>query len=222
MTTDAEQIAHWERYDKYRPCDHPVVRFFATQRIDFLRRHVDFADIHSALDVGCGNGFSTYYMHRHVPEIWAVDRSEHMLARHPLRHEGHVSRADALALPFEDRRFDLVYAWELLHHIGEPLCAVQEMVRVSRRYVLLVEPNPLNPAQLAYALLDHEHRWVLRFRAGYLRRLARAAGLRIVFATTGGWVLPNRMPEFLLPVMRRLPYRFFLGISNWVLGARVA
>lgn len=221
MTNDARQAEYWESYSKYREYDHPIVRFFAEQRIAFIRRHLDLATIRSALDVGCGNGFSTYYMRQHVPEVWAVDRSEHMLSRHPLRHEGRVRAGDALHLPFEDGAFDLVYAWEVLHHIAEPLQAVREMARASRRYVLVAEPNPLNPAQFAFALYDPEHRWVLRYTKRYMRGLFEQAGLRVLMCCTGGWIFPNMTPAFLMPVLRRLPYRFpLLGISNWVLASK--
>jgi len=222
VTTDERQIAYWARDRGHRTHDHPVVQFFATQRVDFIERFLDLRNVTNALDVGCGNGFSTFYMRRRVRDIWASDRSHFMLSRHPLRSHGRLAAADAVALPFDDATFDLVYGWEVLHHMAEPVRAVREMARVSRRYVFLVEPNPWNAAQLAFALWDPEHRWVLRYTRKYMGRLCDEAGLKVLRVATGGWVLPNVTPHALLRVLGAMPYRFALGLSNWVFAAKAA
>lgn len=222
MSDDQRQQRYWEGGLRWRlrPWDHPVVERFAGQRLAEIERLIDLDSVETALDVGCGDGASTMKMQRRVPEVWAVDRSEAMLERHPLRDSGRLRTGDVYALPFEDDRFDLVYAWEVLHHVERPQQAVAEMARVSRRWVLLAEPNPLNPAQLLFACIDREHRWVLHFRPAYLAGLVRGAGLEVVTAFSGGWILPNQTPGWLAPLLERLPYRFPLGITNWVLGRK--
>lgn len=220
MTSDARQIAYWERDHGHRTHDHEVVRAFALQRLAFMRGLLDLGRVRNALDVGCGNGFSSYYVQQEIPDLCAVDRSAFMLSRHPLRRSGRLASADVLHLPFSDGQFDVVYGWEVLHHIADPVPAVREMTRVSRRYVVMAEPNPINPAQLAFALWDPEHRWQLRFTRRYMRRIAEQAGLRVLRATGGGWIFPNVTPRFLLPALRALPYSSALGISNWVFGVK--
>jgi SAM-dependent methyltransferase len=219
-TTDARQDAYWNREQGFRRFDHPVVRLFAQQRLKLLSTWIDGAVVTRALDVGCGDGFSTYYTRQWIPEVWAVDRSTHMLSRHPLRPEGRVVAADARTLPYRPETFDLVYGWEMLHHISDPGAVVTEMARVSRRYVLIVEPNRNHPLQFAFALADREHRWVLRYSRTYLESLCTGAGLRIVQSTTGGFIFPNRTPSALAPLLANLPYRSPFGISNWVLGEK--
>ena len=222
MTTTQRQRIYWETEHGFRTYDHPVVRYFASQRIDYIRTWLDLADVQSALDVGCGSGFSTYYMNQHVADVWAFDRSYRMLDDHPLKNQRRLALADALTLPFADDTFDLVYGWEILHHIASPEHVIAEMGRVSRRSVLVAEPNPLNPVQFAFALADPEHRWVLRYRLPYMRSLFENAGLRVLHASSGGWIFPNKTPMNLLPVLKRLPYRSPIGISNWVLGMKGA
>lgn len=222
MTTDARQVEYWEQDHGHRGYDHPIVREFATQRVNFIRKLLNLAEVRNALDVGCGNGFSTYYMRAHIPEMWAVDRSEYMLARHPLHHEGRTRQGDALSLPFPDGEFDLVYAWEVLHHISEPVRAVREMARVSKRYVMVAEPNPRNPAQFAFAYYDPEHRWVLNFTKRYMRRTFEEAGLKVRACVSGGCIFPNMTPAFMMPLLRLIPYRIpLVGISNWILAEKV-
>ena len=220
MTTDSRQLDYWARDHGFRRYDDPVVKLFATQRLDFLATWLDLSTIGGALDVGCGDGFSTFYVGQRLRQVWATDRSPQMLARHPLAAERRLAVSDARQLPYRDASFDLVYGWEMLHHISEPEMVVAEMARVSRRYVLVVEPNRNHPAQFAFALLDPEHRWVLRYSLRYLRDLCRVAGLRVVRSGTGGHLFPNRTPRSLAPWLARLPYASRAGISNWVLGER--
>jgi SAM-dependent methyltransferase len=48
---------------------------------------------------------------------------------------------DVEAMNLKDESFDLVFAHEVLHHCRSPHRALCEMLRVSRRFVLFLEPN---------------------------------------------------------------------------------
>jgi SAM-dependent methyltransferase len=50
-------------------------------------------------------------------------------------------RVDAEAMGLADNSYDLVLAHEVLHHCRSPHKALLEMLRVSRKYVILLEPN---------------------------------------------------------------------------------
>jgi ubiquinone/menaquinone biosynthesis C-methylase UbiE len=220
MTNDLRQHVYWEIEHNFRAYDHPVVAFFALQRIKYIKQRLSLQDVKNALDVGCGNGFSTYYLCPYVADIWAMDRSWRMLVQHPMYHTGRLSLADAFDLPFADSSFDLVYGWEVLHHLSDPHRVIAEMARVSRRYILIAEPNRNNPAQFALALLDPEHRWTLRYSLNYMRNLFETAGLNVEWSGCGGWLFPNVTPLWLLFIIGKLPYQFPFGISNWVLGSK--
>lgn len=221
MTTDDHgQRRYWETEHGFRTWAHPVARCFARQRVREITPWIDLHAVRRALDVGCGDGLSTAYVSEVIPDVHATDRSEFLLRRHPLRGTGKVVQADARSLPYPQRCFDLVYGWEVLHHVPEPTDVLREMARVSRRYVLVAEPNVCNPAQLGLALCQREHRWVLKYTLGYLCRTVSAAGLRVVRAATGGWIFPNKTPKVALALLLRLPYWWPLGITNWVLGEK--
>lgn len=49
--------------------------------------------------------------------------------------------ADLEKLPVPDGSYDLVLAHEVLHHCRSPHAALVEMLRVSRRHVVILEPN---------------------------------------------------------------------------------
>src|SRR5574341_634527 len=107
--------------------DHPVVSFFSQQRIRYISQFLDLDQIKSALDVGCGHGFSSFHLKEHVAEMWGTDRAHGMLRHNPLYPTGKLVQADAARLPFADNSFDLVYGWEFLHHIEKPEEVLAEM-----------------------------------------------------------------------------------------------
>jgi SAM-dependent methyltransferase len=72
--------------------------------------------------------------------------------------------ADARRLPFEDGRFDLVIACEVLEHLPDPEHALAECARVSRRHVLA--SVPWEPWWRGLNLL----------RGAYVRRLGNTPG----------------------------------------------
>jgi len=43
------------------PPNYPVVKFFLSQKIECLKKFLDFNSICSDSDIGCGAGFSFYY-----------------------------------------------------------------------------------------------------------------------------------------------------------------
>lgn len=216
--TDASRQAdYWETDTAHRDPRHFVVEGFARQRWQHLARRVDLSSYRTALDVGAGSGFSSIYAPEHL-DVTATDGSLRMLAQHPGRKK---VIADAMQLPFADRSFDVVFCWELLHHVEQPWRVLQEMARVSRRTVFFFEPNPWNLAQAAFAVADPEHRWVLRFTRRYTVDQVRRAGLRLVHYERGGLIFPNKTPEAVYPLLAKLPFHVpRVGISQLVIAER--
>ena len=89
------------------------------------------------LDVGCGTGaFAELIAKRCEPiEVQGIDPSEGQLAvaRNRLDADsGTFLRGDAMALPFEQRRFDAAVMALVIFFVPEPMTGVTEMVRVVR------------------------------------------------------------------------------------------
>ncbi len=215
------QKQFWAKNKNARGFDHPVVEVFAKQRIDYLQRHIDFAAVESAFDVGCGDGFATNYLAQLVPVVEGGDISELMLAHNPLERRL-LKTIDAEDLDLPDDAYDLVYTWEVLHHLKDPGAAVRELARVSRRYVVLFEPNRANVLQLAFGLLNRQERGTLRSSKTYLQGLVRQAGLELIASDHCGKIPPNKTPEWLFELVKRLPFESgrLTGISVAVIARK--
>ncbi len=93
-----------------------------------------------ALDVGCGVGLVMEILGE-LLKVKGVDIDPGMVDE--ARKRGFdVSQGDALSLPYEDSSFDIVYCSFVLLWVRDPVKAVSEMKRVSKRWVLaLAEPD---------------------------------------------------------------------------------
>jgi SAM-dependent methyltransferase len=97
----------------------------------------------TVLDVGGGDGWLGDFLP--VEEYWCLD-SHHL---HPLsgeRKDGHFQvQGVAESLHFPGERFDLVVSKQTLVHFDDPAKAVREMLRVSRRGVVIRQEFPESP-----------------------------------------------------------------------------
>ena len=90
-----------------------------------------------------------------------------MLALNPVKK---TLLMDAADLRFHDDSFDVVFCHALLHHVKNMDRVVLEMRRVSRKYVVILEPNVLNPLMFLFAASKKEERGALKFTLSYLRK----------------------------------------------------
>ncbi|MBN2357819.1 MAG: methyltransferase domain-containing protein [Deltaproteobacteria bacterium] len=211
----ARQERHWRRA-RYRSADDPVALAYAQPKLDLVERVLPLAD-RTVLDVGCGVGLFTRLLRRRARLVVATDLSPFMLRQTDRR--GYVC-ADACRLPFADRAFDVALAANLLHHTDRPQAVVDELARVARTAVVLIEPNRLNPIMAAFALLVPAERRGLRSSRRFLRSLVQRAGLRCRAAWCSGWISQNNTPGFLVPWLRRFDGDSALGEYHVLVAAR--
>lgn len=69
--------------------------------------------------------------------------------------EGHPQiLADAMHLPFKSNTFDTVVMAEVIEHLDNPIKAVEECARVSKKNVIITTPNPFR--------MDYLMEWIFR------------------------------------------------------------
>jgi SAM-dependent methyltransferase len=155
------------------------------------------------LDAGCGSGMVAEMAAARGAEVSGVDAAEGMLAIARSRvPKGDFRKGDLEELPFADESFDVVTGFNSLQYAGNPLAALREVGRVTKRggaivimtfgnpegmevVALLTALKPLLPPQPAgapgpFALSDE----------AMLRKFAKDAGLEPVeiFDVDSPWI----------------------------------
>jgi ubiquinone/menaquinone biosynthesis C-methylase UbiE len=136
------------------------------------------------LDAGCGDGaLSAELAAATGARVFGTDLAFPRLRRASERAgPGRFSQASVYDLPYPDGSFSLAVCTDLLEHLDQPGRAMQELVRVSSRWVLVSVPwsieieKTLCPHCLRdYYLYGHQH----SFGKDGIARLAEAAGARV-------------------------------------------
>lgn len=94
--------------------------------------------------VVCGGvgGEGTYLKKIGFPHITVADFSEGLIRYMGVRDRRLVGVvADSERLPFANGSFDLVLVQDGIHHLKIPVLGVTEMLRVTRRAVIVIEPH---------------------------------------------------------------------------------
>jgi SAM-dependent methyltransferase len=90
------------------------------------------------LDVGCGPGTIYAGLADRVPrgQVTGIDPSAEVIAQalEVIGDRGNLAftTGDVYALDYPDAHFDVVFAHQVLQHIGDPVAALREMRRVTR------------------------------------------------------------------------------------------
>lgn len=107
--------------------------------------------IATALDFGSGDGFFCHHL-RQTGVVGAITPVDVVERRHSFVRP---QLYDGQRLPFADASFELCYAVDVIHHCPEPLQALAEMARCTRRWLLLKDHNCQGPlGHFALAVLD--------------------------------------------------------------------
>ncbi len=120
------------------------------------------------LDIGCGCGEFTEEIVRYCHHVTAIDPSEKLIERcikeNKLPNIEYL-RKDGRNTGLPDKSFDCVIERDALHHMSDWDKAIDEMFRLSTKYVLVSEPldddrssekRSSNEAQNLFLELQHE------------------------------------------------------------------
>jgi len=148
---------------------------YAKRRLKF-RKSIKIED--NILEVGSSTGLFSQIllMENKRLKITNLDLSFYFLSFNSIKNR---INGDASYLPIKDDSFDWVFCVDLLHHVDNIEKVVSEMARVSKKSVIMIEPNMMNPALFLWAIISKEERGVLRMRKRYLNQIFMKNGLRI-------------------------------------------
>ena len=124
-----------------------------------LLRQPGLEAVRSAMEVGCGEGFSTQKLRGLLPaaaSLRASDVEQRLVDEARRNNPGiPVERESIYELPYAGGAFDVVFVLEVLEHLDDPGRALAEVCRVSKRWVVASVPREpiwrvLNLARLKY------------------------------------------------------------------------
>ena len=100
-----------------------------------------FNDCQTFLDIGCGTGEYISFARRFVNYVCGMDISKTYLDRCKSYTINALILADITNLPFLNQSFDCVLCSEVIEHVKPNDIAIREIMRVSRKSVLVSTPN---------------------------------------------------------------------------------
>lgn len=111
-----------------------------------IKQHVCENDV--VLECACGTGLLTLPMAQICTELIATDYSDGMLKQTRKKVGKYantkIQKASILDLPFEDDKFDVVVAANVIHLVDDPAKALSELKRVCKPGGKLVIPTYIN------------------------------------------------------------------------------
>ncbi len=121
----------------------PLARLLFDRFYGTLRQMVNELRPESVLDAGCGEGEALDRLRGVLPdEVRGFDNNPACVDFAAVRLPKYRFRTgDVRHIDCESSQFDLVLCLEVLEHLDEPALALRELVRVSRRHIVISVPN---------------------------------------------------------------------------------
>lgn len=122
----------------------PIQRFLLWNFFRHLVNLIASKNVDSILDVGCGEGFTLNRL-KEKGIGKKLEGVEYLQAAIDLGKKSYpdilIKKGTIYELPYKDNSFDLVLCTEVLEHLKEPEVALKELIRVSKKYLVVSVPN---------------------------------------------------------------------------------
>jgi len=122
----------------------PIQRFLINNFYSDLLAMVKPLNPQRILDAGCGEGFTIMKLMENGigKRLVGVENSKIAISlSKKVNPQLTIKFGSVYSLPYKDNSFDLVICTEVLEHLNEPEKGLSELVRVSKKYLLLTVPN---------------------------------------------------------------------------------
>lgn len=160
--------------------DAPQLNRFHDEIYEIMTNKAGVNSESSILDIGCGRGYMVEYLRNHgIDNVQGIDPSTQL--KSTAIAQGIMSGSFEKN-SFPDDAFDLVYTCHTLHHLENnwPTYAIQEMKRIARKYVVIVEINNTNlPMFLLSVALKSVEINAFKYNRGRVTRMMEDAGLSL-------------------------------------------
>jgi SAM-dependent methyltransferase len=207
----ASTLDHWESY--WRGVGDIETTYSTGERLAREILADGPVEGHAVLEVGAGSGRDSLALARAGATAVVLDYSPASLevVRGLARRHGvnvHLVQADALAMPFRDGSFQVVFHQGLLEHFRDPRPLLVENARVVRSGGRLVVDVPqtwhlytaMKKVLIAFGAWFAG--WETQFTVGQLETLLTSTGLRVK-RSYGDWMVPGLWYRVTREVLRR-------------------
>ncbi|MDR1850292.1 MAG: class I SAM-dependent methyltransferase [Zoogloeaceae bacterium] len=177
--------------------NNPIAKLILKNFFDALEILLDTIHAENVYEVGCGNGYVTEFLKRQYPKahISAMDIDGQKVAIAKTRIEGiNFSVGTIYDTMQQSDSFDLVISTEVLEHLDDPLRALKELARISRRYILITTPNEpfwriANMARLKYISAfgntpGHINHWSKKSLCAFANEICNVQAVKTPFPFT--------------------------------------
>jgi ubiquinone/menaquinone biosynthesis C-methylase UbiE len=177
---------HWEskeetKFDEMTYENSPYHDYFRALPFLAIRNHFNLNN-QSILIAGCGTGIDIHYLLKYFKNIqcYASDIAPAAvdLVKRTFNIDGSVQNNERLS--FDDNAFDYSFIAASLHHLQRPHLGLYELLRVSKKGIIVIEPNDSWLTRLAVNLglaTEYEKEcknYVFRYNKREVQKIAKA------------------------------------------------
>lgn len=122
----------------------PLKTYFLSLYFKVMLSELKKLRIDSVLDVGCGEGFILNKLKSEsIGKYWqGIDYAKEAIEiGRKIHPDLNLKQGSVYESGFNDNSFDLVICTEVLEHLEDTKKALKEVLRISKKYVLLSVPN---------------------------------------------------------------------------------
>lgn len=126
-------------YNKYET-KNPIEKFLMSQFFSGLSEMAAGLE-GSIVDMGCGEGYVLKFLsHQLQGNLFGLDLYPEVLQTAKENNNAGFAAASIYQAPLKNKSVDTVLCLEILEHLEEPKRALQEMIRISKKYIILSVP----------------------------------------------------------------------------------
>lgn len=155
-----------------------MLKYFIAKRVELVLESVPDMEHKSLLDVGATSDLLFRYFNKRGVGLNVSPQSVEYMKTQGIE----AVVGDAESLRYEDKSFDILFCFQTLEHLENPVRALREFARVTREKLFMTIPaTPTTKLCTFEPTTRGRHRWhTFEFCDSDFRKLVKRVGLRVI------------------------------------------